>query len=170
MHAADGRRVDAGALRKLQHRQHQCVELERAPGLEVLQHRGLVRADRTGAGDAPVDVDRFMGDWYVIANIPTFAEKGAHNAVESYRLDADGTIATTTTNYDNSRGKLNVSQSLMERINNVKDTGLVDEVVIEEYEVTMNPGELIPAGFPSSTLSPSTLGMTRTRRYVLFLK
>ena len=46
---------------------------------------------------AKVDLQRFMGDWYVIANIPTFIEKGAHNAVESYRLDADGTIATTFT-------------------------------------------------------------------------
>ena len=44
-----------------------------------------------------VDLPRFMGDWYVIANIPTFIEKGAHNAVESYRLDEDGTIATTFT-------------------------------------------------------------------------
>jgi len=44
-----------------------------------------------------VDLERFMGDWYVIANIPTFVEKGAHNAVESYRLDADGTIETTFT-------------------------------------------------------------------------
>jgi apolipoprotein D and lipocalin family protein len=44
-----------------------------------------------------VDLERFMGDWYVIANIPTFAEKGAHNAVESYRLDEDGSIATTFT-------------------------------------------------------------------------
>lgn len=44
-----------------------------------------------------VDLERFMGDWYVIANIPTFVEKGAHNAVESYRLDDDGTIATTFT-------------------------------------------------------------------------
>ncbi|EYC50938.1 membrane protein [Hylemonella gracilis str. Niagara R] len=42
-----------------------------------------------------VDLPRFMGDWYVIANIPTFIERGAHNAVESYRLDTDGTIATT---------------------------------------------------------------------------
>ena len=42
-----------------------------------------------------VDIQRFMGDWYVIANIPTFLEKGAHNPVESYRLDEDGTIATT---------------------------------------------------------------------------
>lgn len=44
-----------------------------------------------------VDIDRFMGDWYVVANIPTFLEKGAHNAVESYELDSDGTIATTFT-------------------------------------------------------------------------
>ena len=44
-----------------------------------------------------VELDRFMGDWYVIANIPTSMEKGAHNAVESYRLDADGSIATTFT-------------------------------------------------------------------------
>ena len=42
-----------------------------------------------------VDIERFMGDWYVIANIPTFLEKGAHNAVETYKLDDDGTIATT---------------------------------------------------------------------------
>ena len=44
-----------------------------------------------------VDLQRFMGDWYVIANIPTFIEKGAHNAVESYRIDDDGSIATTFT-------------------------------------------------------------------------
>jgi len=44
-----------------------------------------------------VDIPRFMGDWYVIANIPTWIEEGAHNAVESYRLDTDGTIATTFT-------------------------------------------------------------------------
>ena len=44
-----------------------------------------------------VDLPRFMGDWYVIANIPTFIEKGAHNAVESYRQNADGSIATTFT-------------------------------------------------------------------------
>ena len=46
---------------------------------------------------AKVDIPRFMGDWYVIANIPTFFEKGAHNAKDSYRLDADGTIPTTFT-------------------------------------------------------------------------
>jgi apolipoprotein D and lipocalin family protein len=44
-----------------------------------------------------VDLPRFMGDWYVIAAIPTAIEDEAYNAVESYRLDEDGTIATTFT-------------------------------------------------------------------------
>jgi apolipoprotein D and lipocalin family protein len=46
---------------------------------------------------ARVDLHRFMGDWYVIAHIPTFIEKGAYNAIESYSLNADGSIATTFT-------------------------------------------------------------------------
>lgn len=44
-----------------------------------------------------VDLERFMGPWYVIANIPTFLEKGAYNAIETYELNDDGTIGTTFT-------------------------------------------------------------------------
>lgn len=44
-----------------------------------------------------VDLPRFMGDWYVIAAIPTPLEKQAYNAIEHYDLNADGTIATTFT-------------------------------------------------------------------------
>jgi apolipoprotein D and lipocalin family protein len=54
-----------------------------------------------------VDLKRFMGDWYVVANIPTFVEKGAHNPVERYKLNPDGTIATTFTfNKDSFDGPL----------------------------------------------------------------
>ena len=42
-----------------------------------------------------VDLERFMGDWYVLASIPTRIERNAFNAVESYRMSDDGTIATT---------------------------------------------------------------------------
>lgn len=42
-----------------------------------------------------VDLPRYMGDWYVIGNIPTFIEKEAYNAVETYSLNEDGTIGTT---------------------------------------------------------------------------
>jgi len=45
--------------------------------------------------DRRVDLNRFMGDWYVIAHIPTFIEDDAFNGVESYKLDPDGTSATT---------------------------------------------------------------------------
>ena len=44
-----------------------------------------------------VDLDRFMGEWYVIASIPTFIETDAYNAIEAYRLDDDGTIDTVFT-------------------------------------------------------------------------
>lgn len=44
-----------------------------------------------------VDLQKFMGDWYVIANIPTVFEKGAHNAKDHYELAADGSIPTTFT-------------------------------------------------------------------------
>ncbi len=44
-----------------------------------------------------VDLPRFMGDWYVIAYTPTFIDKDGYNQIESYRLNDDGTIATTFT-------------------------------------------------------------------------
>ena len=50
-----------------------------------------------------VDINRFMGDWYVIANIPTFIEKNATNAIESYALNKEGNIETTFTFYKNKR-------------------------------------------------------------------
>jgi apolipoprotein D and lipocalin family protein len=42
-----------------------------------------------------VDLDRFMGDWYVIACIPTFIETEAYNAVESYARGEGNRIDTT---------------------------------------------------------------------------
>ena len=46
-----------------------------------------------------VDLPRFMGDWYVIAAIPTAIETQSYNAIENYKLEQDGTIATTFTYY-----------------------------------------------------------------------
>lgn len=43
---------------------------------------------------AHLDLQRYMGRWYVIALIPTSVERGAHNAVETYHLDSDGTVCT----------------------------------------------------------------------------
>lgn len=43
-------------------------------------------------------------------------------------------VGVTSDSYDISRGKLNVNQSVAIRIKNVKDSGFVDEIIIEEYE------------------------------------
>lgn len=43
-------------------------------------------------------------------------------------------VGVTSDDFDKQRGKINVQQSLMERVKAVKDTGLVDEIVIEEYQ------------------------------------
>jgi apolipoprotein D and lipocalin family protein len=39
-----------------------------------------------------VELNRYMGDWYVIANIPYFAEKNCFDSIESYALRPDGKI------------------------------------------------------------------------------
>lgn len=71
-----------------------------------------------------VDLNRFMGDWYVIANIPTFIEKGAHNAIESYAMNKDGSIATTFQfNQDSFDGELKI----------YKPTGYVSEINNSEW-------------------------------------
>lgn len=44
-----------------------------------------------------VDLERFMGDWYVIAHIPTFIEDEAYNAVERYELVEPNKVKTTFT-------------------------------------------------------------------------
>ena len=43
-------------------------------------------------------------------------------------------VGVTADNFDRARGKINVQQSLIERIENVKQTGLADEIIVEEYE------------------------------------
>lgn len=43
-------------------------------------------------------------------------------------------VGVTTENFDHNRGKLNVQEGLMRRIENIKSTGLADEIIIEEYE------------------------------------
>ena len=43
-------------------------------------------------------------------------------------------VGITSDDYDKTRGKINNQQTLMERIKAVKDTGIADEIIVEEYE------------------------------------
>ncbi len=43
-------------------------------------------------------------------------------------------VGVTADDFDKNRGKINVQQSLMERIEAVKASGIADEIIVEEYE------------------------------------
>lgn len=43
-------------------------------------------------------------------------------------------VGVTADDFDKARGKINVEQNLMERIEAVRKTGLADEIIVEEYE------------------------------------
>lgn len=43
-------------------------------------------------------------------------------------------VGVTSESYDRYRGKMNVQQSLLERVANVRALGLADDIVVEEYE------------------------------------
>lgn len=43
-------------------------------------------------------------------------------------------VGVTSDDYDKSRGKINVQQTFMERVEGVRATGLADEIIAEEYE------------------------------------
>ncbi len=44
-----------------------------------------------------VDIERFMGPWYVQGHTPLVIDDQSSNQIESYELKSDGTIATTFT-------------------------------------------------------------------------
>ena len=43
-------------------------------------------------------------------------------------------VGVTSESYDIERGKLNVQDSLLKRIENVRESGFADEIIIEEYQ------------------------------------
>lgn len=60
--------------------------------------------------------------------------KGHYNLLKRAKELGDYLIVgVTTEHYDESRGKLNVVDSLMERVEHVRQTGLADQIIIEDH-------------------------------------
>ena len=51
------------------------------------------------AASTPIDIHGFMGDWFVLANIPTPLEVGTANNIEHYDWDADRKCVQVTFSY-----------------------------------------------------------------------
>ena len=66
-----------------------------------------------------VDIDRFMGDWFVIAHIPAFVEADAYNAVESYERVDKNTIQTT---YTFREGGFDGEKEVMKPVGTIRNT------------------------------------------------
>lgn len=66
-----------------------------------------------------VDLDRFMGTWYVHGYTPTPLDKNAYNATETYELRDDGKILTT---YQFQKGGFNGKWKTMKPRGWVHDT------------------------------------------------
>lgn len=65
---------------------------------------------------ASVDLSRFMGKWYVIGNIPSWQEKEAFNATETYTLNPEGKVDTV---YHYRKG------SFASKVKDIHSTGFV---------------------------------------------
>ena len=60
--------------------------------------------------------------------------QGHYNMLKRAREYGDYLIVGVTgENYDIARGKLSVKESLAKRIENVRNTGLADQIIVEEY-------------------------------------
>jgi apolipoprotein D and lipocalin family protein len=53
-----------------------------------------------------MDLQKFLGSWYVVAFLPTAFEKGAENGIETYSLDAKGNIRVEYVFYKNGKKKV----------------------------------------------------------------
>lgn len=65
-----------------------------AGGLALMLAAGCATGAKPVPAVASVDLPRFMGDWYVIAHIPSRIERNVYNAIETYSMRSDGRIQT----------------------------------------------------------------------------
>lgn len=66
-----------------------------------------------------IDLSRFMGTWYVHGHSPTFMDKEAFSATETYELDSKGAIKTT---YRFRKGSLDGKWKTYHPVGKVHDT------------------------------------------------
>merc|ERR1719446_814976 len=51
---------------------------------EAVDAGNVTRGSKCQAMENPIDIQRFMGKWYIIGNIPSFLDKNTANGTEEY--------------------------------------------------------------------------------------
>lgn len=77
-----------------------------------------------------VDLDRFMGDWFVIGLIPNRIEKTAHDSLENYQRRPDGKIDIT---YTFRKGGFDAPLKTLDMVARVVDTETNAEWRVRPY-------------------------------------
>ncbi len=106
-----------------------------------------------------LDIEKFMGKWYVIASIPSFVEKNCINAYDIYTLNKNGTIDIKYYAEKNTK-PFNISQrgTIADTINNstwrISFTDYWIPFYTAPYEVIVlepNNYDYMVVGYPGNT-------------------
>jgi dehydrogenase/reductase SDR family protein 12 len=88
----------------------------------------------------PIDLEKFMGRWYVIGSIPTFADKGSTNNTEDYSYDSARGIVQISFGY-NKPGKESKRSKLLQRAKVVNEAKT-------RWSLSPKFGVYLPLGIP----------------------
>lgn len=102
---------------------------------ELREAAALARATPLAAMEQYVDIGRFMGRWYVIANIPTFFDRGTANNIEDYAWDEAQNVVNVT--FSSSNAALTKTTQLLQQatIRNAANT---------EWAISPKVGVVLP--------------------------
>ena len=67
-----------------------------------------------------LDINKFMGRWYVISLIPNWIEEGATNSYDDYKLNEDGTIEITYKAIKNGKQKSIKQKGIVSKDNSAR--------------------------------------------------
>ena len=100
----------------------------------------IVLCKSPGTIPAKLFSDFFMKGTQFMKRVITYGtfdlfHQGHYNILKRARELGDYlVVGVTSESYDIERGKLNVQDSLLKRIENVRKTGFADEIIVEEYQ------------------------------------
>jgi len=92
------------------------------------------------AMEGPIDLEKFMGRWYVIGNIPTFADKGSTDNTEDYSYDSQKGIVQISFGYTAS-GQESKRSELLQRAKVVNEAKT-------RWSLSPKFGVYLPLGIP----------------------